>query len=403
MSKNWPSVSLGEVLEPKTRPETIKAQKTYNILGAHWYAKGLYTKAMLTGSEIRANKVYRIEKDDFVYNRLFGWKGSFAVATEKNHNCYVSNEFPCFLINKERLDKQYLWYYFSRESAWLEALGLSSGGTPTSRNRLKQEKLLAMQIPLPPLDEQRRIVARIEELAAKAEQAQSLRQKSVVEVEAVLPQVIHSLIDQQGFPFISLKDLLRENSRNGLGNRLEDTPPGIPTLRISAATSRTDSIIDESDFKYLEVNDTEFEKYKLEPGDLLACRFNGNLHYVGKFALYQGYSKENRLYPDKLIRFRVDTDKILPEYAVLAMNSPERRKAIEAFCATTAGNIGISATKLKTVPVPVPPLPEQRRIVAYLDNLQAKVEAVKRHQAATAAKLDALLPSILDKAFKGEL
>ena len=48
-------------------------------------------------------------------------------------------------------------------------------------------------------------------------------------------------------------------------------------------------------------------------------------------------------------------------------------------------------------------MPEQRRIVAYLDDLQAKVDAVKAQQAQSAAELDALLPSILDKAFKGDL
>ena len=47
--------------------------------------------------------------------------------------------------------------------------------------------------------------------------------------------------------------------------------------------------------------------------------------------------------------------------------------------------------------------PEQRRIVAHLDSLQAKVDALKRLQAQTATELDALLPSILDKAFRGEL
>ena len=53
--------------------------------------------------------------------------------------------------------------------------------------------------------------------------------------------------------------------------------------------------------------------------------------------------------------------------------------------------------------IPLHSLPEQRRIVTYLDNLQAKVNALKRLQTETAAELDALLPSILDKAFKGEL
>ena len=57
----------------------------------------------------------------------------------------------------------------------------------------------------------------------------------------------------------------------------------------------------------------------------------------------------------------------------------------------------------KQLDVPVPPLAEQRRIVAELDALQAEVDALKRLQAATAAELDALLPAILDRAFKGDL
>jgi type I restriction enzyme S subunit len=46
---------------------------------------------------------------------------------------------------------------------------------------------------------------------------------------------------------------------------------------------------------------------------------------------------------------------------------------------------------------------EQRRIIAYLDNLQAKVDALKQLQAETTAELDAMLPSVLDRAFKGDL
>ena len=53
--------------------------------------------------------------------------------------------------------------------------------------------------------------------------------------------------------------------------------------------------------------------------------------------------------------------------------------------------------------IALPPLAEQRRIVAELDALQAEVDALKRLQAETAAELDALLPSILDKVFKGDL
>ena len=62
----------------------MRTDRQYNILAPDWYAKGLYTKETKYGSEIAAAKVYRVEEGDFVYNRLFAWKGSFALATAEN-------------------------------------------------------------------------------------------------------------------------------------------------------------------------------------------------------------------------------------------------------------------------------------------------------------------------------
>ena len=58
---------------------------------------------------------------------------------------------------------------------------------------------------------------------------------------------------------------------------------------------------------------------------------------------------------------------------------------------------------IEQIQIALPPLSKQQRIVSYLDRLQAKVDLVRHHQAATQRELDALLPAILDKAFKGEL
>ena len=67
------------------------------------------------------------------------------------------------------------------------------------------------------------------------------------------------------------------------------------------------------------------------------------------------------------------------------------------------GQPNVNGKKLANIRVPIAPPDEQRHIIAYLGNLQAKVDALKRLQTETTAELDALLPSILDKAFKGEL
>jgi len=81
MPNHWPLVPLKELLTPVSRPERVDADKTYRILGAHWYAQGLYVKDITTGAGIQANSLYRVEEGDFVYNSPFAWKGSFALAT----------------------------------------------------------------------------------------------------------------------------------------------------------------------------------------------------------------------------------------------------------------------------------------------------------------------------------
>ena len=133
MNHNWPRVALRKVLTPISRSESINPTKSYRILGAHWYAQGLFVKDIKGGSEIQADRIYRVEKGDFVYNRLFAWKGSFAVATEDNHGDYVSNEFPCFRVNQEIADSKFLCKYFSRTSAWEEAT--CNGNPPPSPRR----------------------------------------------------------------------------------------------------------------------------------------------------------------------------------------------------------------------------------------------------------------------------
>jgi type I restriction enzyme S subunit len=108
--------------------------------------------------------------------------------------------------------------------------------------------------------------------------------------------------------------------------------------------------------------------------------------------------------PDLLIRIRVQRDRIEPHFLAGFFHSVEARKYIESQVSGTSSTMPkISQPKLAAMPINIPPLPEQRRIVAYLDNLQAKVDALKRLQAETQKELDALLPSVLDRAFKGEL
>jgi type I restriction enzyme S subunit len=397
VNNSWPLVPLRELLKPVSRPEPVDPEKTYKILGAHWYSAGLYIKDVLPGSEIRADRVYRVEGGDFVYNRLFAWKGSFAVAAKEHTGCYVSNEFPCFSVNHDRADADYLWKYFSRSSAWDEALSLSTGGTPTSRNRLKEEKFLALKISLPPLPEQRLIVARIESLAAQIHEAHTLRQQAVEESDTVWERGAATLFDslQQKSPTKTLGELV--------------------TIRGGGTPSKADPYywegqipwITPKDMKVREIDDaidhisaraTEETAAKLiNPGAVLVVVRGMILAHTFPSAVLRVPAAINQD-----MKGLISKDEILPEF-LCSFFWANNFRILDLVEKSTHDTRKFQTNKLLDISVPVPSLSEQRRIVAELDALQAQMDALKKLQVETAAQLDALLPSILDQAFKGEL
>ncbi len=174
-------------------------------------------------------------------------------------------------------------------------------------------------------------------------------------------------------------------------------------LRINAVSSSPTRYVDMTAVKQVEVAEEIATQFVIRRDDVFIVRYNGDINRVGKAAIYKGDNESHIVYPDKLIRLRSDSSKMIPDFLVFALSSRTVRAQIESLGKTTAGNIGISGGDARSFIIPIPPLPEQHRIVAKLDGLRAEVDALKRLQAETAAELDAFLPSVLSKAFAGEL
>ena len=174
-------------------------------------------------------------------------------------------------------------------------------------------------------------------------------------------------------------------------------------LRINAVSSSPSRFLDLSAFKLVEVDEEAARPFEIQNDDVFIVRYNGDLNRVAKAAIFKSCHKSDAIYPDKLIRLRADLTKIIPDFLAISLGARSVRSQIEEMGKTTAGQIGVSGSNAKSFQIPVPPLDEQRRIVAYLDGLQAKVDELRRLQAETQKELDALMPSVLAKAFSGEL
>lgn len=337
----------------------------------------------------------------------------------------INQDIKALIVTSE-LSQYLLLYLQASKRTMVSAVDRSSHGTC----KLLSEKLWSHRVELPPLAEQHRVVAEVHELMALCDRLEARQQ----DAEAAHRQLVQVLLDRltqardaeefraswervagqfdvlftteesvdklwraildlaangrlaTGDPNaaqLPISELLVGDTLNGCSQKPHDTAEGIPILRISAATGSQDFIVDETDHKWVTLTEAERTKFRLEPNDLLACRFNGNLRYVGTFAIYRGVSSRELIFPDKLIRFRIDTQKASADYIRFIMNALTARSQIESFCATTVGNIGISATNLKTVRVRVPELDEQRRIVGLLTALLAVCTELKSRLAAS--------------------
>jgi type I restriction enzyme S subunit len=182
----------------------------------------------------------------------------------------------------------------------------------------------------------------------------------------------------KGWEWSRIAEILKGDTQNGLSKKANENKDGIHLLRISAATTGDNFVIN-LDAHKLTTDITEAQKntYSLELGDLLAVRFNGNKEFVGRVAAYLCDTTQQIVYPDKLIRMRFlnqFSNSLLLRYFI---NSQMIRDIVERYCSTTVGNWGISAKNLKTVPIPLPPLAEQHRIVAKVDELMAICDQLK--------------------------
>jgi type I restriction enzyme S subunit len=288
---------------------------------------------------------------------------------------------------------------FLKTEAGMKQITAASPGSIARNKTLSPSLMSRIRVPLPTLDVQRRIVERLDAIEARSQQLGALRTAIASECGMLRQRAIAGILSQIEAKPLQLSSLLREPPRNGHSARPDGDPSGVPMLRISAATSRYDGAVELSDFRRSVLQPQDVARLSLVADDLLACRFNGNAHFTGRFAIVREAPSEPTIYPDKLIRFRVDPARVDPRYVQILMNNGACRSAVEALCQTTAGNIGLSASKLAEVSLPVPPLADQHAVVAHVDAVEAQVRQALTRGAEAAAEFDQLFPALLAEAF----
>lgn len=399
MNKPWPTVRLGEVLRPVPRPVNVRAEDLYREIGIRSHGKGVFHKPPISGLELGSKKVFWVEPGDFVLNIVFAWEGAVGVLTEAEKGMIGSHRFPTFRADENRLDARFLLHFF-KTPLGVEMLGRVSPGGAGRNRTLSRTRFLQIVIPLPPLSEQRRVVERIQALASQIHEARTLRQDAAEEAEALLSRAGSATLCSTAAEAIRIDDLVgADGLRNGRSVKSIGVDSEVKCLTLS---SMRNGLINTKDAKPVPMSRTEAGPFRIRRKDVYVVRGNGSKDLCGRAGLVTEET-DGVVFPDLFIRINLPTERILPEFFVSAWNSSKVRSIIEEKAKTTSGIWKINQGHILSISVPIPPLPEQRRIVAEMDALQAEVDSLKRLQSETAEELDALLPAVLDRAFKGVL
>ena len=389
MSKSFPLVPIGEVAYSVERPEAPLPGTVYRQVGVHLWGEGAYERESIDGGETKYSTLYCVESGDIIVNKIWARNGSVAVVNGGLAGCFCSAEFPIYAPDRNRIEPR--WFHWITKTSWFwYECDLKSRGT-SGKNRIRPEKFLEIQIPLPPLKEQQRIVAKIDELASKIEESHRLCHEATQEVHALLASASKVAFKPKPHWSEARVGDFCEVPQYGYTESATTEPIGPRFLRI---TDIQNGRVNWDTVPYCSCPNPH--SYLLKESDILFARTGAT---TGKSFLIRDCPEA--VFASYLIRLRV-RNTVTPEYLYRYFQSPSYwTQVIEEKKGT--GQPNVNGKKLANIRVPIPPLAEQRRIVEYWDGLTDKLEVLSRLQVNTTTELEALLPSILDKAFKGEL
>jgi type I restriction enzyme S subunit len=307
-----------------------------------------------------------------------------------NNHVHVLRGKSGYLVN------QFLYY-------WLVFCDLRPFLTGTTRPKLTQTAMHSIPIPLPPLEEQRRIVARVEELMSRIREAKRLRQEAKEEAERFWQSILSETFPKpgtelpEGWRWVKLREVCTL-IESGFAFRKKGAPEG-DLLHLRPYNIAEDGTLDLSQRFYVPSSLRSARHKFLQPGDVLFNNTN-SVELIGKTALVR--EPLEAAFSNHITLLRPDTTKAEGAWIALVLLALWRQGFFANLCNKWIGQAGINTETLRSVLIPLPPLEEQRRIVAYFQDVQEKIRALKEAQAQTETELKRLEQAILDKAFRGE-
>jgi len=264
------------------------------------------------------------------------------------------------------------------------------------QQRVPEAFVADLVLPVPPLAEQRRIVARLTEQLAAVERTCKAAEARVSAARECVPSYVRAFLERgKDWPRVRLADLI-EHTRNGLYKPDEYYGDGNPILKMFNI-GRLDGTWDLRRVDRIRVSEEELSAYRLVEGDILVNRVNSR-ELVGKCAVADS-RVSGAVFESKNVRLRLLKAKASPVFVATVLNSPVGRDQFARSLKQIVGMATISRPDLDAVVLPLPPLAEQEAIAAYLTVLRSIAAKLAAGAEAELAAIEALPAAVLREAF----
>lgn len=295
------------------------------------------------------------------------------------------------------VDRKYVYYYIQSKGFQEKIKAIS---TATAQPAFNVTKFRKLPIPTPPLPEQERIVARIEELFSQLDAGVETLKKTKAQLSVYRQAAITEAFSvENNTPNVCLSDIAQIIGGITKGKDLSGTETiELPYLRVANVQN---GYLDLSEIKTIKLRVDEKERYLLKPGDVLYTE-GGDRDKLGRGTVWRGEIKDC-VHQNHIFKARVDQSKAIPVYVALWSMSTPARNYFYQKGKQSVNLASINKTVLSALTLPLPTLEKQREIINHIESRLSVCDSIEQTVDAALHQAEAMRQSILKDAFEGKL
>ena len=355
----YPPTKLGQVIRHRKASIIIDDAQTYIRCRVQSYGKGIVLRDIVSGAEIKTKQQQVCCAGEFLVAEIDAKVGGFGIVPPELDGAVVSSHYFLFTLDETQIDQRYLSYYVRTPEFQDQVIAKGS----TNYAAIRPQHVLDYVIPLPPLHEQRRIVAHIDAIAEQIAAARGLRRGAVEAAKSVLLYTSADLFTTSSTSSLCVPFGEVFSFRNDLIRPSDGASGELIFVGLQHVESHTGRRIGED---YLLAEELKGRKFRFSPGEVVYGYLRPYLNKVW-IADCEGFCSVDQYV------LRPKSDVVDTFYLAHFMRS---RLFLQTAIELT-NNLQLPRLRsglLQAINMPLPILDDQRRIVAYLDSLQAEVE-----------------------------